>query len=131
MAEIKKILATSAKKGTSLVIDGAACTVVSMQTSKPGKHGHAKCRIEAIGMVDGKKRVFVVPGHDKLDSPIIEKKSAQILSVQGDRATVMDSETYETFELPISEELKDKVVEGKQVLYWIILDVKVIKEIRD
>ena len=131
MAEVKKILATGAKKGTSLVIDGAACIVTSVQTSKPGKHGHAKCRIEAIGMVDGKKRIIVVPGHDKLDSPIIIKKGAQVLSMHEDVASVMDLETFETFDLKIPDELKEKISDGKQIAYWIILDEKFMKEVRD
>jgi len=100
MAEIKKVLATSVKKGTSLVIDGVACSVTSVQTSRPGKHGHAKCRIEAVSLIDSKKKIIVVPGHDKLDSPIIEKKNAQVLSVQDGKANVMDSENYEQLALP-------------------------------
>ncbi|MFH1592403.1 MAG: translation initiation factor IF-5A [Candidatus Woesearchaeota archaeon] len=130
MGEIKKIQATSVKKGTSIIIDGIACTVKDVQTSKPGKHGHAKCRIEAIGMIDSNKKIIVVPGHEKLDSPIIEKKSAQILSIHGDTANVMDSESYETFDLKIPAELKDKIKENAQVLYWIIMDIKVMKEIK-
>ncbi len=130
MAEIKKILATSVKKGTSLVIDGVACTVIDTQTSKPGKHGHAKCRIEATSMIDGRKKIIVVPGHDKLDSPVIGKKTAQVLSVHENVANVMDSESYETFDLKISEELKGKVVDGVTVSYWIILDEKVMREIK-
>lgn len=130
MGEIKKVLATGVKKGTSLVIDGVACSVISVQTSRPGKHGHAKCRIEAVSMIDGKKKVIVVPGHDKMDSPIIEKKDAQVLSIQGDNANVMDSQSYETFDLKIPEDLKGKVVEGNSIAYWIILDQKVMKEIK-
>ena len=130
MGEIKKILATGVKKGTSLVIDGVACTVTSVQTSRPGKHGHAKCRIEAVGMIDGKKKIMIVPGHDKLDSPIIEKKEAQVLSIQGDMANVMDSQSYETFDLKIPEELKGKVMDGNAVSYWVILDEKIMKEIK-
>ncbi len=130
MAEIKKILATSVKKGTYLVIDDLACTAASVQISKPGKHGHAKCRIEAITMIDGKRKIIVVPGHDKLDSPIIEKKSAQVLSIHDDIANVMDSENYETFDLKIPDELKEMVKEGDTVSYWIILDQKIMREIK-
>ena len=130
MAELKQILATSVKKGTSLVIDGVACSVTSTQTSKPGKHGHSKVRIEAIGMIEGKKKIIVIPGHDKLQSPIIEKKTAQVLSVHNNVANVMDSETYETFDLSIPEELHGRVTEGIAVSYWIILDQKVMKEIK-
>lgn len=130
MGEIKKVTATSLKKGSYVVIDGVACTIKDVQTSKPGKHGHAKCRIEAIGMVNGEKKIIVVPGHDKLDSPIIEKKSAQVLSVHDDVASVMDLESYETFDLNVPSDLRDQISEGKQVLYWIVLDEKVIKEVR-
>jgi len=116
------------KKGNYVVIDGAACTVSDTQVSRPGKHGHAKVRLTAVGIVYGKKRVIVLPGHDNIDAPIIEKKIAQVLSISGDTANVMDSETYETFDLKIPEELKGSVVEGANVLYWIILDEKVMKQ---
>ncbi len=130
MGELKQILATSVKKGTSLVIDGIACSVSSVQISKPGKHGHAKVRIEASSLIDRKKKIIVVPGHDKLQSPVIEKKTAQVLSLHGDTANVMDSETYETFDLPVPEELRGKLTEGVTVSYWIILDQRVMKEIK-
>ena len=42
----------------------------------------------------------------------------------------MDAETYETFDLSIPEELKDTVVEGCNVVYWTILDDKVMKQVK-
>jgi len=120
----------SLQKGSYIVLEGAACRVVDMQVSRPGKHGHAKVRLTAIGLVDEKKRVAVMPGHDNVEVPIVEKKSAQVLSIQGDAANVMDSETYETFDLKIPEELKGQVVEGSNVLYWIILNDKIMKQIK-
>ncbi len=120
----------SLQKGNYVIIDGVACRVVDTQTSRPGKHGHAKVRIVAVGLIDGKKRVTVMPGHDNITVPIIEKKTAQVLSISGDAANVMDSETYETFDLQIPEELKGQVVEGGQVLYWLILSEKVIKQVK-
>ena len=118
------------QKGSYVVIEGVACKVSGTQTSRPGKHGHAKVRLEAVGLIDGKKRIIVAPGHDNIDVPIIEKKTAQVLSVSGDMANVMDNTTYETFDLDIPEELKGKVVEGINVLYWQILEDKVMKDIR-
>ena len=120
----------SLKVGGYVIIDGAACRVVSIQTSKTGKHGHAKSRVEAIGLVDDQKRIIVKPSHDRIEVPIVEKKSAQILSVIGDSANVMDLESYETFNLKIPEDLKDKVTEGKQVLYWIVLNEKILKQLK-
>ena len=118
------------QKGGYIVLDGAACRVADMQVSRPGKHGHSKVRLTGIGIVDNKKRIVVMPGHDNVDVPIVEKKSAQVLSVQGDAANVMDSESYETFDLAIPEELKGQVVEGVNVLYWEILNDKVMKQIK-
>ncbi len=126
----KPVSVGSLKKGSYVVIDGAACTVSDTQTSRPGKHGHAKVRLTAVGILDGKKRIIVMPGHDNIDSPIIEKKSAQVLSITGDTANVMESETYETFDLKIPPELKGDVVEGCNVLYWSILDDKILKQVK-
>jgi len=120
----------SLQKGSYVLLEGAACKVFDMSVSRPGKHGHAKVRLTAVGLVDGKKRIVVMPGHDNVEVPIVEKKSAQVLSVQDDNANVMDSETYETFDLKVPEELKGQVVAGVNVLYWMILDDKVMKQIK-
>ncbi len=128
--EVKRKLAIGFTPGNYIVIDGVACTVSSTQTSKPGKHGHSKVRLDAIGMIDGKKRQIVVPGQDELETPVIEKRNAQVLNITGDNASVMDSETYETFELAIPEELKGEVKEGTTVVYWLILEDKVMKQIK-
>lgn len=126
----KMITANNVQKGTSIILDGAACRVVDVEISKPGKHGHSKVRISAVGLVDDKKRIVVMPGHDNIEVPIIEKRTAQVLSLHGDMANVMDSETYETFDLKISEEFKGQVVEGSSVLYWTILNEKIIKQVK-
>ena len=51
----KQINAVEAKPGTTILVEGEACIVKSNDISRPGKHGHAKCRIEAKGIIDGKK----------------------------------------------------------------------------
>lgn len=121
---------SSLKVGGYVIIDEIPCRITNIQTSKPGKHGHAKARIEAVGLVAGQKKIIIRPGHDKIEVPIVEKKSAQVLSIHGDTANVMDAETYETFDLKIPEELKGDLKEGDQVLYWIILEEKVMKQIK-
>jgi translation initiation factor 5A len=130
MGETKVTQATSLKVGNYVILEGVPCKVVSIQISKPGKHGHAKVRIVGVGLIDEKKRDVVVPGHENLDVPIVGKRSAQILSVQGDTATVMDSETFETIEMKIPEELKEQVAPGVNILYWEILDQKIMKQIK-
>ncbi len=126
----KIVGAHSIKAGSFLIVDGVACKVVDSQVSKSGKHGHAKIRIVAIGLIDEKKREIVMPGGDNVEVPIIEKKNAQVLSVSGDIANVMDMESYETFDLKIPDELKGKIVENSQVLYWGIMGEKVMKSVK-
>ncbi len=128
--DTKIVGAGQIKEGDYIIIDGVACKTFDSQTSKSGKHGHAKMRITAVGLVDEKKRVVVLPAHDNVEVPIVEKKSAQVLSVSGDYANVMDSESFETFDLKVPPELKSEVVEGCSVLYWTILDEKVIKQVK-
>lgn len=126
----KIVSAGSIKEGSYILIGGVACKVVSADISKSGKHGHAKVRIVAIGLLDEKKRDIVMPGHDNVEVPLIEKKTAQVLSIAGDKANLMDVESYETFDLDIPEELKGKVAEGGQVLYWIVTGQKVMKQVK-
>ena len=123
----KLIHATQARPGTTILIDDVACVVKSNDISKTGRHGHAKCRIEAISVLDGKKKVFLAGGHDKLECPMINKKRAQVLSVIGEKASIMDLESYETIELPMPEELKSEIKDGNQVEYWDVEGVKIIK----
>ena len=128
--ETKKADAGAMKSGSFMVIDGVASKVVDNQISRPGKHGHAKCRITGVGLLDGKKRVVVMPGHDKVDVPIIGKRTAQVLSISGDTANVMDAETYETFDMQIPDELKAEITEGCNILYWVVLDEVVMKQVK-
>ena len=130
MSNTKLVSVGHLKKGDTIVIDGIACKITDMSTSRPGKHGHAKINMMAVGLLDGKKRNLVIPGHDKVETPIIEKKTAQVLSISGNIANVMDMETYEILDLEIPEELKGEAAEGKEVLYWIIMDSKVMKQVK-
>jgi len=126
---LKIIDATQAKSGTVIMFEGEPYTIRSNDISKTGKHGHAKCRMEAIGIFSQKKKVITVPGHERFDVPLVEKKKAQILSVSGDRVSIMDLESYETLELGFMEELREKLESGKQVEYWDIEGKKVIMRV--
>jgi translation initiation factor 5A len=71
-----------------------------------------------------------MPGHDSIEVPIIEKKNAQVLSVSGNKANVMDSETYETFDIEIPDELKGSCSEGTIILYWDVMGTRVMKQVK-
>lgn len=127
---VKFASAGSLKKGSYILIDDEPCRVVSVAISKPGKHGAAKAKVEGIGIIDDKKRSVIVPGGDEVQVPIIEKKNAQVLSHTNDTANLMDSETFETFDLPIPEELQGKVQDGSIIVYWDVMQYKVLKQVK-
>jgi translation initiation factor 5A len=105
------------KVGRYIIIDDEPSTIVSLATSKPGKHGSAKARIDAIGVFDGQKRSIVQPVSAKIYVPIVERKGAQVLSVMGNVAQLMDLNDYSTFEIEIPSEHVDKLEAGKDVTY--------------
>ena len=116
----KLITAHEARVGAVILIDGQPCAVKGNDISKTGKHGSSKCRIEAIGLIDDKKRIVAVPGSEKYEVPMIEKKKAQILSVNNNMANVMDMETFENFDIKMVEELVGQVNADDQVEYMIV-----------
>jgi len=87
------------KVGKYVMIDGEPCKIVSYTTSSPGKHGAAKARVEAIGIFDGQRRSFILPVDSKVETPVVERKSGQVLAVMGDTIQVMDLGDYSTFEM--------------------------------
>lgn len=123
---LKLINATEAKPGVTIIYEGSPCTVRSQDISKTGKHGASKCRMEAIGILDDKKRIITVPGHERFEVPMITKLKGQVLSV-GDKVSLMDLESFETLDVAASAELKGELKEGDNVEYWDIEGTKIVK----
>jgi translation initiation factor 5A len=105
------------KEGRYMLIDEEPCRILSIQTSKPGKHGEAKARIDAVGLFDGAKRSVVFPVKHKVQVPLIGKRQAQVLSMTDAEVQLMDLETYETFSLALDAETKTQVSPGSEVQY--------------
>ncbi|MCJ2532346.1 MAG: translation initiation factor IF-5A [Candidatus Thermoplasmatota archaeon] len=117
------------KEGRYMNIDDEPCKIISISTSKPGKHGEAKARIEAVGIFDGSKRSVVYPVRHKVQVPMIDKRQAQIVTVTGSEVQLMDLETYEIFQLPIPDELKDSLTPGEDLKYLVAMDRKKITKV--
>lgn len=91
-AEVREL-----KEGRYVVVDEEPCKILSIQMSKPGKHGEAKARIDAVGLFDEKKRSIVHPVTHKVQVPMIDKRKAQILAIAGKEVQLMDLENFENF----------------------------------
>ena len=98
-----------------VLIDGVPCRVDKVQISTSGKHGHAKVRLEAIGLFDNTRRSLIAPAHENVEVPMVLKKMAQVLAVTGSRAQLMDTENYDQFELDIPDERKGNVIAGGEI----------------
>jgi translation initiation factor 5A len=124
LAEVRTL-----KEGRYMNVDDEPCKIISISTSKPGKHGEAKARIEAVGIFDGSKRSVVYPVRHKVQVPVIDKRQAQIVTIAGSEVQLMDLETYEIFQLPIPDELKDSLTPGGDIKYLVAMDRKKITKV--
>lgn len=103
------------RPGRFLLIDGVPCRVVEIDVSSPGKHGAAKMRVTAVGIFDGSKKTLLKPSDADIEVPVINKKKAQVVSITDNLAQLMDLESYDTYELPVPEDLKNSVKAGSEV----------------
>ncbi|MFW9810800.1 MAG: translation initiation factor IF-5A, partial [Candidatus Thorarchaeota archaeon] len=114
------------------LIEGEPCRVVSIEKSKPGKHGAAKANIVAIGFFDNRKRNVIMPADRMVDVPLIDKTSATVIADMGESYSLMDSETFETYEVPkpADEEIASKIELNVAVEVWNVMDTKIIVRVK-
>ena len=105
------------KEGRYVIIDDEPSKILGIATSKPGKHGAAKARIDAVGIFDGVKRSIVQPVSAKIYVPIVERKSGQVISISGNVIQLMDVKDYTMFELTVPDDLLGKIEAGKEIQY--------------
>jgi len=117
------------KDGKYVIIEDIPCRVVNIDSSKPGKHGAAKMRVTGIGIFDGQKKVLLVPSDADVEVPIIERQTAQVVSINGNTAQLMDTTTYEVFELTIPAEMVADAAAGKEADIMSALGKKTITRI--
>ncbi len=120
------------KKGSYIVIDGEPCRVVEISKAKTGKHGSAKAHVVAVCLFSGSKKTLTAPVDTRVEVPIIDKRTGQVIADTGATVQIMDMETYETFEIdkPKDEELASKLKPGAEVEYWVVMGKQVIMKVR-
>jgi translation initiation factor 5A len=132
MLSIKKAEAKSLKPGAYMLIDGEPCRVVSMDKSKPGKHGAAKANIIAVGFFDNRKRNVIMPADRMIDVPVIDKRNATVIADTGEHLSLMDSETYETYDIPkpTDPEIVPQIALNCEVEVWDLMGRRVITRVK-
>lgn len=130
VGEITRVGIKELKPGSFVIIEDVPCRVEKIQVSTSGKHGASKVRIEAMGLLDDRRKSMIAPSHDDVSVPIILKKQAQVLAVVGNKAQLMDMATYETFELDIPEDVKDDAVAGNEIAYFEVMEIRTLKQLK-
>lgn len=113
----------SLKIGSYIIIEGEPCKIVEYDHSKPGKHGSAKARVVGLGLFDDVKRSAVSPVSAKVEVPMLEKKTGQVISMTNETIQLMDLQDYEVFDVPVpkDEDLRSKIQNGVELEYWRVL----------
>ncbi|MCX6767934.1 MAG: translation initiation factor IF-5A [Candidatus Micrarchaeota archaeon] len=105
------------KDGKYVMIDDHPCKIMSIDKSKTGKHGAAKMNVVGISLFDSSKHTLAKPSDADVEIPVVERKRAQIVSVSGGVAQLMDLTSYETFEVTVPEEFAKEAESGKETQY--------------
>jgi len=130
----------SIKVGRFIVDEsGEPARVIQIDHSKPGKHGSAKARMVLVGLFSGQKKQFLAPVDKKVQVPIINKRTGTVISLSADSVTVMDSETFESIEIPYPDEPNDKSrleelfrsEKGCSLEYWEVMGSRIVNVVRE
>lgn len=116
--------------GKYVIIEDEPCRIVSMDKSKPGKHGAAKIRVEAMGLFTDNKRSLMKSSDADVEIPIIERKRAQVVSQTGSIAQLMDLASYETFDVAIPSDFQGVEV-GKEIQYMEVMGKRLLLRVYD
>ena len=110
------------KVGRYVNIDDEPCKIVSIDTSKPGKHGSAKANIVATSIFTGAKKSLVGPVSTKCQVPLIDKRKATILYTNGSEVSVLDAETNQEVVIEINDDHECSLEPGAEILYIVSMD---------
>ena len=98
--------ASDLRKGNYMIINNKPCKILEMNTSSPGKHGHAKIHFVATDMKRMKKIETIHPSTHMVQVPESKKEELRLISLDEDdmMATLesKDGEWRENVPIPLS-----------------------------
>ena len=103
------------KVGRFCVVDNEAYKILSISTSKPGKHGSAKARIELMSLFSSKKMSHVGSVTDSIHVPMIEKGKAMVTHIDGEEVHAMNMKDHSMMILPLEDGMN---IEPSNEILW-------------
>jgi translation elongation factor IF5A len=76
--------ASALKKGGFAVMNGRPVKIISMSTSKTGKHGSAKIHFVATDIFTGKKIEDICPSTSNMEAPNVKRTELPLLDIDED-----------------------------------------------
>jgi|TARA_B110000483_G_scaffold134801_1_gene161300 translation initiation factor 5A len=115
------------KVGRFCVVEDEAYKILGISTSKPGKHGSAKARLDLVSLFSSKKINYSATVTDKIHVPMIEKGTAVVSHIEGDEVHAMNMRDYSQMILPMEPEMS--IEPGKEIMWMEALDrFKIIRD---
>lgn len=118
--------ASALKKGGFAVMNGRPVKIISMSTSKTGKHGSAKIHFVATDIFTGKKIEDICPSTSNMEAPNVKRTELPLLDIDEDGfCSLMDEggNTKNDLKLPegelgdeIRKAFEDAGDDGKEIL---------------
>jgi len=116
------------RKGGYICIKGRPCKVVSVSTSKTGKHGHAKCNFVATDIFTGKKLEDIVPSTHGTTVPNVFRSEYTLLDISDeDYLSLMDDagDQREDLKMPtypdeLEKQIRDGFAAGDQLIVTVV-----------
>ena len=106
------------KVGRFCVVDDEAYKILSISTSKPGKHGSAKARISLESIFTKKKISHVGSVTDSINVPMIEKGTATVTHIDGNEVHAMNDRDYSKMILPLPDSDEGMSFESGNKIMW-------------
>jgi len=125
-AEYEPVQASTIKKGSYMMVNDRPCKVEKISTSKPGKHGSAKCNFTCVDIFTGKKMEAISPAHATVNQPFVIRKEYQLSYIDGDALVLLDDNGEEKRDLDMPKEgelaktIKDKEELGIEMIVTVI-----------
>jgi translation initiation factor 5A len=101
--------------GRYCCVEDKAYKINSISTSKPGKHGSAKARIELVDIFTGAKISHVGSVSSTINVPLIEKGTALVTHIEGSEVHAMNMKDHSMMILPMDEGLD---IDGGKEIMW-------------
>lgn len=82
-----------------------------------GTHSHSKVKLFLQSIKGSSEKAFVFSNHHRLDVVDLVRKTGQLISKFENKAQLMDSYSYETFDITLDNEMANNLNEGDEVIF--------------